>query len=35
MRLASSPKEIQTRVNISRDEILKEISPVRILDPKP
>ena len=25
MRLASSPKEIQTRVNISRDEILKEI----------
>ena len=34
MRLASPPKEIQTRVNISRDEILKEISPVRILDPK-
>ncbi|RZO19696.1 MAG: YheV family putative metal-binding protein [SAR92 clade bacterium] len=34
MRLASSPKEIQTRVNTSKDQILQETNPVRILDPK-
>jgi hypothetical protein len=34
MRLASSPKEIQTRVNKTKVQINSEISPVRIIDPK-
>ena len=34
MRISSSPREIQTRVNLSKDEIDQQISPVKILDPK-
>ena len=34
LRLASSPKEIQTRVNTTEDQIRNETSRVRILDPK-
>jgi len=34
MRIWSSPKEVQTRVNLSKDEINLQISPVKILDPK-
>jgi|TARA_B110001452_G_scaffold22378_1_gene17910 hypothetical protein len=34
MRLASSPREIETRVNTTDEEIARQISPIRIVDPK-
>jgi len=34
MRIFSSPKEVQTRVNLSKNEINQQISAVKILDPK-
>jgi Zn ribbon nucleic-acid-binding protein len=34
LRLTSSPKEIQTRVNTTEDQIRNETTRVRILDPK-
>ena len=34
MRLASSPREIETRVNTTGEEIARQISPIRIVDPK-
>jgi len=34
MRISSSPKEVQTRVNLSKDEINQQISAVKIVDPK-
>jgi uncharacterized metal-binding protein (TIGR02443 family) len=34
LRLSSAPREVQTRVNVSRDEIARQTIPVRIVDPK-
>jgi|TARA_B110000503_G_C6967227_1_gene337693 hypothetical protein len=34
MRMASSPREIETRVNTTDEEIARQISPIRIVDPK-
>jgi uncharacterized metal-binding protein (TIGR02443 family) len=34
LRLASSPKEMQTRVNMTKDQIKSETSLVRIIEPK-
>jgi uncharacterized metal-binding protein (TIGR02443 family) len=34
LRLSSVPREVQTRVNVSRDEIARQTIPVRIVDPK-
>ena len=34
MRMASSPREIETRVNTTDEEIARQISPIRIMDPK-
>lgn len=34
MRMASSPREIETRVNMTDEEIARQISPIRIVDPK-
>ena len=34
MRLASSPREIETRVNTTDEEIARQISTIRIVDPK-
>ena len=34
MRMASSPREIETRVKTTDEEIARQISPIRIVDPK-
>ena len=34
MRMASSPREIETRVNTTDEEIARQISTIRIVDPK-
>ena len=34
LRLSSAPREVKTRVNVSRDEIARQTIPVRIVDPK-
>ncbi|MBT5388714.1 MAG: YheV family putative metal-binding protein [Porticoccaceae bacterium] len=34
MRLASAPRELETRVNTDRDEIASQIQPVKLIDPK-
>jgi uncharacterized metal-binding protein (TIGR02443 family) len=34
LRLVSSPKEMQTRVNMTKDQIKSETSLVRIIEPK-
>jgi uncharacterized metal-binding protein (TIGR02443 family) len=34
MRMAPSPREIETRVNTTDEEIARQISPIRIVDPK-
>ena len=34
MRMASSPREIETRVNTTDEEIARQISPIRIMDLK-
>ena len=34
MRLSSVPREVETRVNISRDDIASQTQPVKLMDPK-
>jgi uncharacterized metal-binding protein (TIGR02443 family) len=34
MRLASTPRELETRVNTSADEIANQTQPVVLMDPK-
>jgi uncharacterized metal-binding protein (TIGR02443 family) len=34
MRMLSSPREIETRVNTTEEEIARQISAIRIMDPK-
>ncbi len=34
MRLSSAPREIETRVNISSDDVASQTQPVRLMDPK-
>ena len=33
MRLSSAPREVETRVNTSSDEIANQTQPVRLVDP--
>ncbi len=34
MRLSSAPREVETRVNISSDDIASQTQPVKLMDPK-
>jgi uncharacterized metal-binding protein (TIGR02443 family) len=34
MRLSSTPRELETRVNTSADEIASQTQPVKLMDPK-
>ena len=34
MRLSSAPRELETRVNTSKDDIANQTQPVKLMDPK-
>jgi uncharacterized metal-binding protein (TIGR02443 family) len=34
MRVSSTPREVQTRVNTSSDDIANQTQPVKLIDPK-